>query len=400
MPKINAKILRWARETAGLKPEEAVKKLNLGDARGVTAVKRLEALESGKIEPTRPMLVKMAKQYRRPLLTFYMSAPPRQGDRGQDFRTLPDGYSFASDALLDVLIRDVQARQSMLRAVLEDEEAEPLPFIGSMNVSDGVSAVLASIQRTIRVDLAEYCAQPSPEHAFALLRSRVEAMGVFVLLIGDLGSYHTKFDLETFRGFALADNIAPFIIINSQDSKSAWSFTLLHELAHLWLGQTGVSGMRSEKTIEIFCNDVASEFLLPSEELLKIDSTASLEEIRNSINNFAKVRNLSRTMIAYKLFRRGSINRDTWLHLREAFREQWLRWREDNRSKAKKQEGGPSYYVLRRYRVGTSLIRLVQRMMAGGALTTSKVGKILGVKAKNVQALVDTIKPHGADRVV
>ena len=65
---------------------------------------------------------------------------------------------------------------------------------------------------------------------------------MFVLLKGDLGNYRTAIDVEVFRGFAIADDIAPFVVINDNDSKAAWSFTLLHELTHLLLGQTGISG--------------------------------------------------------------------------------------------------------------------------------------------------------------
>ncbi len=118
MPTVNPKILLWARETAALTLEDAARKLGLIESRGVSAVSRLKALESGAVAPSRPMLVKMAKQYRRPLLVFYMSAPPKTGDRGKDFRTLPGGFSLAENALLDALIRDIRARQSMVRSTL------------------------------------------------------------------------------------------------------------------------------------------------------------------------------------------------------------------------------------------------------------------------------------------
>ena len=123
-------------------------------SRGVSAAAdRLEALEQGQVDPSRPMLVKMVKQYRRPLVTFYLPEPPRTGDRGQDFRTLPPDYS-------------------------EGDEA-----------------------------------------------------------VGRASAVH-----RVGRGFALADEVAPFVVINHQDHRGAWSFTLLHELTHLWLGETGVSG--------------------------------------------------------------------------------------------------------------------------------------------------------------
>lgn len=393
MPKVNPQILRWARETAGLTYEEATEKLELHQARGVSAVDRLTALEAGEHEPTRPMLVKMAKQYHRPLLIFYMSSPPRKGDRGKDFRTLPENHSIADDVLLDVLIRDVRARQSMIRAVLEgEEEAEPIPFVGSAMMSDGVPTVLASIRKTLKVDLAEFRAQPSPVDAFALLRASAEAAGVFVLLIGNLGSHHTSIDLETFRGFALADDVAPFVIINDQDSHAAWSFTLLHELTHLWLGQTGVSGALAEVAIEHFCNDVAGEFLLSRDELAKIEinDTMALETAEVHITEFAKNLNISSSMVAYKLYRSGTIELETWRNLSAAFRNMWLQERFEQRERTREREGGPTYYLVRRHRVGTALVELVRRMIATGALTTSKAGKVLGVKAKNVQTLIDT----------
>ena len=227
------------------------------------------------------------------------------------------------------------------------------------------------------------------EDAFALLRARAEAAGVFVLLIGNLGSHHTAIDLETFRGFALADKIAPFVIINDQDAQAAWSFTLLHELAHLWLGETGVSGVFAEAAIEQFCNMVASEFLLPSDELanLQVDETTDFETAQARVTAFAEDRHLSRSMVAYKLYQIGAIDRDAWSHLSAFFRQKWLQSRAERRERTREKEGGPSYYVVRRHRVGTALIELVRRTMAEGILAPSKAGKILGVKPSNVEPL-------------
>ena len=391
MPKVNPDILRWARETAGLTPERAVEKLQLRSARGVSAVRRLDALEEGKDVPTRPMLTRMAKQYRRPLVAFYMSKKPRRGDRGQDFRTLPEGHTAGDEALLDALIRDVHARQGMVRAVLEDEdESVVLTLVGSMAMSDGVPAVVSSIRDTLGISAVDLYAETSPAGAFSLLRSRAEKVGVFVLLMGDLGSHHSSIDVETFRGLALADDVAPFIVINDQDHRAAWSFTLLHELAHIWLGQTGVSVERAEVAIERFCSEVAGEFLLPRQELeqFSLDVSTDIKAIEVRVSEFARIRNLSSTMVAYRLYRAGVIDHGKWSGLKTAFREWWLKARLKQREKARKQEGGPSFYVVRAHRVGPALLHLVGRMVSAGALTTSKAGKVLGVKPKQVQVLL------------
>lgn len=388
---VNPAILRWARETAGLERADAARKIALTGTKAHTAEERLALLEDGNAAPTRALLVRMAKQYRRPLLTFYLSDVPKKGDRGSDFRALPDGHDPSDNAFLDALIRSVRARQGLLRAALEDEEeAEPLKFVGSMTIDDGIPALVAAIQDTLPITLDEYRAASSADDAFKLLRRAVESVGVYVVLAGNLGSHHTAIDIRYFRGFALADSIAPFVIMNDQDARTAWSFTLLHELTHLWLGQTGVSGSDSEMAIERFCNDVAGEFLLPGAELLTLalPSTDDEPHLADVITEIANERNISRSMVAYKLYRTDRIQHGTWRRLSASFREEWLAGRETRRERARGRDGGANYYTVRRHRIGDALISAVRRMMRTGILTTTKAGKVLGVKAKNVQSLV------------
>mgnify|MGYP001381319288 CR=1 FL=1 len=392
MPNVNPEILRWARETAGLTLEEAAEKLSIGDARGVPGNERLAAYEVGEAEPSRPVLLRMSKQYRRPLLAFYMSSVPRTAERGEDFRTLPPEHSRFQDALVDTLIRDVRARQEMVRALLEEEdEAVPLPFVGSMSMRDGAEAVLQSIRETLDLHLDHYRGRGNHGlNGFAYLREQAEKAGIYVLLIGNLGSHHTSLDVEIFRGFALADKVAPFVVINDQDSEKAWAFTLLHELCHIWLGQTGVSGTSAANAVEQFCNDVAGRFFLQREELepLSYLQGSSFDDAVAAINDFAEQRNVSRSMVAYKLFREGIIDRDMWSRLSGFYRAQWRQGREDQRARNRDREGGPNYYVVRRHRVGAALLGLTRRMLAGRVLSPSKAAKLLGVKPSNVYNMV------------
>ena len=392
MPKVNHEILGWARETAGITPEDAVKKLGIRDAWGVKAVDRLMALESGQIEPTRPTLVIMSKHYHRPLLTFYLSSPPMMGERREDFRTLPIDPPASAYPLIDALIRNVRARQSMVRAVLEDEEeAETLPFVGSMNMSDGEPAIRAALSALLDVTVEDFRAQPDASAAFDLLRTDIEGNGVFVLVKGDLGSHHTAIDTEAFRGFAIADNVAPFIVVNDKDARPAWSFTLLHEFAHLILGQSGLSTEQDHSVIEQFCDDVASRFLLPNEDLklLKIGGIHQADQlVERRISDFAEARNLSRSMVAYRAYRADLISRPVYGSLNNRFRQQWQYQRANQRERNRLAEGGPNYYVIRRHRTGQALTSFARRMMRTGALSTSQAATVLGVKPTQVSAML------------
>ena len=390
MPKVNPEILVWARETAGLAPEAAAQKLGLRDSRRASAVDKLAALELGAAEPTRPQLVKMAQQYRRPLLAFYLPEPPAKGERGTDFRTQSGANPAADDATLDALARDVRARQSMVRAALVEEEAERLGFIASCRIEDGKDAALAALQALLGVEVAEYRAQPDAASAFNLLRGGAENAGVFVLLKGDLGNYLTALDTGVFRGFAIADDVAPFIIINDQDARPAWSFTLLHEAAHLLLGHTGVGSAHTDSGVERFCDDVAGAFLLPAGELNDLDlGSGDLDLVAERIGRFARERKVSRTMAAYQAYRAGRISREMYRGLSAAYRRQWRQERERQRAAARERDGGPNYYAVRRHRLGNRLTGLVRRMMAADALSTSKAARILGVRPGQVSALLD-----------
>lgn len=390
MVAVNPHILSWARETAGLSLAEAAHKLAIGKARGIAPEDRLAALESGEDEVTRPLLLKMAKQYRRPLITFYLRETPPRGDRGEDFRTLPERHDDA-EALVDALLRDIRARQGMVRSILEDDEdAERLPFIDSIRMADGVEKVVRAMRRSVGIDLTEFRAQSSPEGAFALLRERVENLGVFVLLAGNLGSHHTALDVDVFRGFALADEFAPFIVINDLDARAAWSFTLLHELTHIWLGQTGISGSYSDSQVERFCNDVASHLLLESIEIEETDwhLASGAQAVAKSISEFAAERHLSRSMVAYRLYGAGVLSRNQWQALRAMFRHQWQEARAARRDQNREREGGPNYYVVRRHRIGAALLKFVAQNLSGGSLSVTKASTVLGVKPRSVAPLL------------
>jgi Zn-dependent peptidase ImmA (M78 family) len=330
----------------------------------------------------------MAGLYRRPLLTFYLPAPPVRAERGEDFRTLPEDQRIDSAAMIDALVRDVRARQSQVRGLLDEEEAPQLVAVAASRIEDGVQTVARRLAHWLQFDLSTFRRERTVENAFAYLRAAAERAGVFVLLIGNLGSHHSAIDPEAFRGFALADPIAPFVVINDQDAKVAWPFTLLHELAHVAIGASGISGGTMEVAIEVFCNEIAGELLLPRAELASFAVAADDARARADITTFAQDRNVSRAMVAYRLRLVGILSEGRWRAICQIFREEYLRDREERRARERANDSGPSYYVVRRHRVGGALLELVRRSLDEGALTPTRAGKILGVKARNVEPLV------------
>lgn len=383
--------------------KDAAKKIGLSSSARVSAIEKIEALESGETKPTRNQLLKIANTYHRPLTIFYRRTPPPAGDRGEDFRTLPGPASPKESALLDTLLRDLRARQSMVRSILmDDENVRRLSFVDSISSTETVSDTVLRIRQILRTSdrLGPGYRKNSPDSLFSDLRSRIENIGIFVVLAGNLGSHHTNISEKVFRGFAITDDIAPFIVINPQDAKTARSFTLIHELAHIFIGSTGVSAMPSTEKprtpsarIERFCNDVAGEFLLPENSIPSTEVFHESTKASEIIRDIAKNWNVSEPLVAYRFWRTKRISGDIYRELATAYDERWQAIRRSSREQAKKnKKGHPGYHRTRRHALGNALVGLVGRTLRANELTHTKAAKILGVKTSGVEQILKNVK--------
>ena len=365
--------------------EEAAKAVALNTARGKSGAERLKDIEDGKTEVSRQQLTKMAEKYRRPLVAFYMSSVPTTGERGEDFRRAPNTLPPDFNPRLDALIRNVRARHDVVRFLLEDDEIEPHSFVGSASLADGATKVAEKIVSSIGFELSEYRRGADVDKAFAYLRNCLERSGIFVMLLGDLGSHHSKIEPRSFRGYAIADKIAPFIVINDNDARSAWSFTALHEAAHIWLGQTGISGASHEVAVERFCNDVAGLILLPATEIRALTLPKDFSESLAAIGEFSSERNVSRTMVAYLLFREKQISSARYREFTDHFYGAWLASKE---KKKEKDERRINRYVVLRHRLGPALVGLAKQSLDSGSLSPTKASSLLGVKPGAVRTFL------------
>jgi Zn-dependent peptidase ImmA (M78 family) len=396
---INPAILIWARESAGLGIEEAARKLALGDSEKESGEEKLLAFERGDRYPTRNQLGAISKTYRRPLITFYMAVPPPKASRGQDFRSARNEITPREDALLDALLRDIKARQQMVRDILEDlDEATPKKFVSSARIADSAETVAQKISAALHIPPQRSDWGTNPDEFFKQLRAETEKLGTFVLLVGDLGSYHSALSEEVFRGFAVADSVAPFIVINDHDARTARSFTLIHELAHIFIGESGVSGgieSVRENTeagrVEKFCNDVASLVLLPSQfadrrppELSSGDKTSAF----TYIETIAKRWMVSEPLVAFRLRSLGWLSSTLYRDLVASYSARWASFKANTKIANREKEGGPDYYVLKQNRLGDALLGIVHRTVRENRLTHTRAAKVLGVNPSSVETLL------------
>jgi Zn-dependent peptidase ImmA (M78 family) len=261
---INPTILTWSRERAGLSAQEVAKKLP-------TKPGRVLEWEAGESKPTFKQAQHWASIAHVPFGFLFLKEPPDESLPLPDLRTIggvvPERPSLN---LLDT-VKDVLRKQDWYLEYLQDQEREPLPFVGRFTTQTSIKDVVADIRRTLRVD-----PEASRLNYDAYVRTLIEAaeaVGILVMRSGiALGNTHRKLDVGEFRGFAISNVLAPVVFINSADADTARLFTLMHELAHIWIGSSGVSdgGTPNGRREETFCNAVAGEFLAPEEDFRAI----------------------------------------------------------------------------------------------------------------------------------
>ena len=408
---VNSDILIWARQSAGFDVEEAARKSGFTNSSRSSAAEKLAALEAGEKQPTRSQLAKFAKVYKRPLINFYLAEPPKTGKRGEDFRQTPDARGERDNGMLDALLRDVKARQELVRDILVDEEDFEAPgFVNAADVTLGVSKVVQMIADALDFDQTDInLRKGNPNVLFSHLRMAAEKAGVFVLVLGDLGHHTSSIDADVFRGFAIADPIAPFVVINAKDARPARAFTLIHELAHVWLGQTGVSGNiftetpKSESAkIERFCNDVAGEFLLPEGHFRKAAvqfAPNDVEAARACIDLVAGRWSVSESMVAYRFQRADELSEGTYQILRQDYQQRWLANVRTEKAKQMETDGGPSGHVIKYHNLGYALVDVVHRNFKERNLTHTNAAKLLGGKAISVPGFLDFVESNRRDRM-
>ena len=211
----------------------------------------------------------------------------------QDFRTKGGAPRKPSPELLETIYA-MQNRQSWMREERIREGISPLSIVGAYDSSDTPVIVAKSVRSLLSLDDGWASRATGWESALRLLRDRVEDAGILVVFSGVVGN-NPKRPLrpDEFQGFALVDEYAPLVFVNNKDYKAAQMFTLMHEVAHIFVGQTGVSVfdsmLPSSGSIEKFCNSVAAEFLVPKHRLLEIWPEIKLKDPYNTLARKFKV---------------------------------------------------------------------------------------------------------------
>lgn len=352
----------WARSQARLSRFELAKKLSVKED-------RIEEWEKGESFPTFKQAQKLADSTHIPFGYLYLSNLPNQDINIPDLRTMAGKRILEPSRELKDVISKVELQQEWYRDYLLSTGAQELSFVDSFSVKDRVLSVVEDMRKNIGVKSSNALSWDCYERQ---LTKNIESIGVLVMRSGVVGNNtHRVLDPEEFRGFAISDKIAPVIFINGADAATALLFTLIHELAHIWIGSSGVSNLEDDSSEEEkFCNSVAGEFLVPHQDFI--------ERWKASPNNDEKIKELARY---YKV--------STMVIMIRAYHCKLINWQqysdyralEKQKAKSKvKNTNGGDFYKTSKIKNGLVFSSTVISEALSGRMLLRDAGKLLDIK--------------------
>lgn len=360
---VNPNLLCWARERAGYSV-----------AALAVRFPKIAAWEDGKVQPTIKQLEAFAKATRTPIGFLFLAEPPVEQLPIPDFRTVANvSPERPSPDLLDTVYL-CQQRQDWYRNYARSVLDHPLEFVGAVRVGSDVVETAARMRQALGIDLDERNRLATWTDALRRLIEQADALGILVMVSGVVGSNsRRKLDPQEFRGFALVDPWAPLVFINGTDSKAAQMFTLAHELAHIWLGKSGISDTSPsavpDQESERWCNRVAAELLVPLDVLRsELNTRAGLEV---DLNDLARRFKVSTLVILRRIHDAGQLSHD---ELWAAYEAELSRLRKSPTS------AGGDFYRTLSARVSKRFARALIESTLEGRNSFTETFRMLGVK--------------------
>ena len=368
-------VLLWARVRAGISRDELARKMK------VKVEQVIDWEEDGNLSIAQAD--KLAERTHTPLGFLYLSKPPEDVLPIPDFRTR-HAHASPRRPTLDLLetVHAMQRRQAWMREELLAGGAEPLPFVGACSFQHSHIEVAAAIRDALGISTRWAEDLPSWSDALRFLRDRLDTAGVLIVFNGVVGnSTRRKLDRDEFQGFVLVDDYAPLIFVNNTDYIAAKTFTLAHELAHICIRESGVSGFDrlrpSPNATERFCDQAAAEFLVPESSLRQMwHRVAQTHDPYQSVARHFKV---SVIVAARRLRDLELIDRDTFFDVYDTHKQQG--------SDVQSIDDGGNFWNTQKWRIGPRFAAAVVRATKEGRLAYREAYSLTGLGGKSFDNL-------------
>ena len=359
---INNNLLIWAIERAGINIDEVSR-----------TIPSFSSWLLGKKKPTVKQLEKFAQKVHLPFGYLFLENPPEEKLPIPFFRTLNSQEHKININIYDSVLL-LQQRQSWLTDYLKENNYLQLNFVGKFSNNPDINDVVNDIRTTLKID-EDWAKEFSTwEKAKDHLTQLIEDAGIITTFSSIVGNNTRRnIKVDDCRGFVLVDDYAPFMFINSADSKSAQMFTIAHELAHIWIGQSAGFDFRklqpANNQTEVLCDKIAAEFLVPAKSIE--DSWQTVKDI----SQLARYFKVSQIVIARRLLDLGKITKNEFITFYNNYINQDFA-RSENR------EGGGDFYKTQRKRLSVRFLSFVNQAVKENKLLIRDAYNLTNLKGE------------------
>ncbi|RFB82419.1 DNA-binding protein [Rhizobium leguminosarum bv. trifolii] len=366
---INEKVLAWAVDRAEIPLDVVAKKINVKPERLATWI-------GGNERPTFRQAQSLSSVLHIPFGYLFLNEPPEEKLAIPDLRTVGGDPARRLDLNFRDLLSDVLFKRDWFRDFIQDHAGHELNFVGKYNAGDSARVIADDMRLTLHGEKGPPKTGSWEEH-LRMLIDRAEAAGIWVMRNGIVGSNtHRPLSVSQFRGFAIADKVVPLIFINGKDAKAAQIFTFAHELAHLWLGESGVSNVQLgeadygvHQKIERKCNEIAAEFLIPAAGFPS--QWRGSDTLSDNADRLSRIYKVSRIVIVRRALDLGLIDQASYSRF---YATEAARW-----SDAPTSEGG-SFHNNLPLRNGQRFTRAVVNQAVSGGMLLRHAASLLNAQ--------------------
>lgn len=362
---VNPLLLKWAIDRAGLQNEDLIHKFP-----------KLEDWLNHIQSPTFKQLQDFSKKVHIPFAYLFLDSPPKESIPFPFFRTINPSKKGVSVNLYDTILT-LQRRQEWVTEYLQEIGETPLEFVGSFDVTHSYLDIVKAIRSSLGIDENWALSFGRFEEAINYITIRIEELGVIMTFNGVVDNNTSRpITVKECRGFVMVNEYAPFMFINNSDGKAAQMFTIIHELAHIWIGQSAGFDFRAllpaNDPMEILCDKVAAEFLVPQNLFLKMwKQTPSISDLSQRFK-------VSKIVIARRALDLNKITRLQFFRFYNEYREQ-IKAKRDN------QPGGGDFYATAKKRISLRFAGIVNRAVNENKLPFREAYKLTGLKGDTYQ---------------
>lgn len=301
--KINPKMMEWARLHAGF--TNGFEEILPSEIKN-----RYEKWENGEVSPTWKQLRKASKKFNVPTAFFFMENPPIFDDLPDmiNYRKLDSESIYKSNS--PALIKNILKSETR-RLIFMELSEELYGDISTFNVPElahNKKAFSKYIREILDVPLEIQKSWMKEKKHYSFLNNWKE---IITNKLGILVFETEKVEIEEMRGLCVLHDKIPIILLNGKDEPNGRIFTLFHELTHLLLGESAICGDDMDRSIEIFCNSVAGEFLVPEHDLLENINESNLLS-NESLKELCDTYGVSEYVILRRLFDLNKITKNEY----------------------------------------------------------------------------------------